>query len=169
MTLIYAGIVPRKPGTRSEELQDLQRRAKLLFEALAIEGARIVLPTVCLAELLVPVHESSRGRLVAELSKSFQLRSFDDHAAAVAAELWGGHKKLPKERQYRERVVLKSDVMIVATAKAAGASRFYTHDTDCRKLAAFVMEGRDLPTRDERLFSEKELREATESDDERES
>lgn len=50
--------------------------------------------------------------------------------------------------QYKERHVLRSDAMIVATAKAAGATEFYSHDRKCRALADIVMTGRELPTHD---------------------
>jgi len=38
--------------------------------------------------------------------------------------------------------------MIVASAKSAGATEFFTHDRKCRALAALVMKAHDLPTRD---------------------
>jgi hypothetical protein len=38
--------------------------------------------------------------------------------------------------------------MIVASAKAAGATRFYSHDTECRALASLIMTSYDLPTKD---------------------
>ena len=41
--------------------------------------------------------------------------------------------------------------MIVASAKAAGATEFYSHDQKCRNLAGLVMTARDLPTGDKTL------------------
>lgn len=38
--------------------------------------------------------------------------------------------------------------MIIASAKAAGATQFYTNDKKCRNLANLVMTGRELPTHD---------------------
>ncbi len=38
--------------------------------------------------------------------------------------------------------------MIVASAKAAGCRAFYSADKKCRKIADFVMDAYDLPTRD---------------------
>jgi len=38
--------------------------------------------------------------------------------------------------------------MIVAAAKSAGATEFYSHDKRCRALADTVMRGCDLPKSD---------------------
>jgi len=55
---------------------------------------------------------------------------------------------LSKDLQYNQRHVLKADAMIVAAAKSAGATEFYSHDKKCRALAKRVMKSFDLPTRD---------------------
>jgi hypothetical protein len=39
-------------------------------------------------------------------------------------------------------------VLIIASANAAGATIFYSHEKQCRKLASQVMKSEDLPTRD---------------------
>lgn len=44
--------------------------------------------------------------------------------------------------------------MIVASAKAFGASKFYTHDEKCRKLAGLAMDAYDLPTHRYDLFAD---------------
>jgi hypothetical protein len=38
--------------------------------------------------------------------------------------------------------------MIIASAKAAGATEFYTSDRKCRTLASTMMNGCDLPNHD---------------------
>jgi len=49
--------------------------------------------------------------------------------------------------------------MIIASAKAAGATEFYTSDQRCRKLAGLVMVGKDLPKRDpDDMFLENDIR-----------
>lgn len=66
-------------------------------------------------------------------------------AAALAADLFAQY--LQGHHRYSDRVVLKADVMILASAKAAGATEFYSNDDDCRKLAVLAgMRGRELPT-----------------------
>jgi len=146
MILIYAGLVPRKSGKLSKYLEELRVRSKLLLH---MQGKdTIVLPTIAISELLVPVPAARRGILLTELLARFVCPSFDLSAAAIAAALWSEHKKLRSDLQYKNRHVLRADAMIVATAKSAGATEFYSHDKRCRALADIVMTGRDLPTRD---------------------
>lgn len=145
MVLIYAGLVPAKgkiPNKRSE----LTVRAKLLLHR--AKSDVIILPTIAMSEVLIRVPASRKGLLVSKLSDLFVCATFDLRAAAIAAELWANHNKLPKNQKYDSRHTLRADTLIVATAKSAGASVFYTHDSKCRALAGTVMEGRDLPTSD---------------------
>ncbi len=146
MVLIYAGLVPRKPGKLSKNLEELGVRSKLLL--LMHSEEIIVLPTIAISELLVPVPAGQRGVLISELSSRFLCPSFDMSAATIAAELWSQHKKLPSGSQYTHRHVLRADAMIVAAAKSAGATEFYSNDKKCRALADIVMTGCELPTRD---------------------
>ncbi|HUT14257.1 MAG TPA: hypothetical protein VMY42_27475 [Thermoguttaceae bacterium] len=146
MILIYAGLVPRKSGKLSKELGELGVRAKLLLHMRRKDI--IVLPTIAVSEVLVPVPAAQRGLLLTELSGRFLCPSFDLQAAALAADLWSTHKKLPNDLQYKNRHVLRADAMIVAAAKSAGATKFYSHDKRCRALADSLMIGCDLPTHD---------------------
>jgi len=146
MVLVYAGIVPRKSTKGRTPSSDLTVRAKVLLHMYKDDA--IVLPTVAISEILVPVPTSQKGPLLAKLSSRFICPPFDLPAAAIAAELWSQHKKLPKDQQYKSRHILRSDAMIIASARSAGATEFYTHDRKCRSLANLVMVGKDLPKRD---------------------
>jgi len=146
MVLVYAGVVPRTSSKMSETVEELSLRAKVLLHTKKSE--MIVLPTIAMSEVLVPVPQSKRGLLAAKLSDRFLFAPFDMRAAVIAAELWTQHKKLPTDLQYKKRHVLKSDVMIIATAKSAGATEFYTHDKKCLALAQLIMTSCDLPERD---------------------
>ena len=149
MVLVYAGLAPRKSSEKSKEFEELAIRAKFLFDMHLGKGkAPIILPSIAVSEILVPVPEAQRGVLTAKLSSLFVCPAFDLAAAAIAASLWSEYKKLPESSQYKRRHVLRSDAMIVASAKAAGATEFYTHDRKCRTLANLVMIARDLPTND---------------------
>lgn len=145
MVLIFAGVVPRK-SAKSKEIEELRVRAQLLLHQKRDET--VVLPTIAVAELLVPVPPAKRGQLIATVSGRFMCPSFDLPAAAIAAALWAHHAKLPTDLQYSQRHVLKADAMIVAAAKSAGATEFYSHDKKCRALANRIMKAFDLPTRD---------------------
>lgn len=146
MVLVYAGLVPRKSSKVPQAPRELTIRAKILLYM--HRDDTIVLPTVAISEILVPVPTSHKGALVATLVSKFVCPSFDLPAAAIAAELWSQHKNLPRDLQYDSRHVLRSDAMIVASAKSAGATEFFSHDRRCRALATLVMTARDLPTRD---------------------
>lgn len=144
MVLIYAGIVPvKKTSTVAPELS---LRAKLLLHML--RDSIVILPTIAVSELLVPVPAAKKGVLVAELQTRFLCPQFDIQAAAIAADLWAKHRKLPKDSQYKQRQVLRADSMIIATCKASGATVFYSHDSGCRDLANLVMKGHGLPKDD---------------------
>lgn len=156
MILIYAGLVPSK-ASKSGGLGDLVFRAQILLHDLRKDT--IVLPTVAIAELLVPVPATQRGLLVASLAERFVCPTFDQQAASIAADLWSRHKKLSPNVQYESRHILRADAMIVASAKAAGATDFYTNDSSCRALADLIMKGRGLPTHSENLFIKEELAE----------
>lgn len=148
MILVYAGIVPSKgasPG--GAELAALKLRAQMLFEHFARDEATVILPTIAIAEVLVPVPDSEKGLLVQALSESFVCPTFDTHAADIAAQLWAKHRQLPQDQRYTDRLALKADAMIIASAKAAGATDFYSNDRNCRKLAGLIMNGHGLPTK----------------------
>lgn len=146
MILIYAGWGPRKSDKVSSNAEELGVRSKLLLHMNRKDI--IVLPTVAISEILVPVSPAQRGVLLAKLTDRFLCPPFDLPAAAIAADLWSRHKTLPKNLQYTKRQVLRADTMIVATAKVAGATKFYSHDRKCRALANMVMTGCELPVRD---------------------
>jgi len=146
MVVIYAGLVPRKSGTMSEELRELGVRSQILLHMHRKDT--IVLPTIAVSEVLIPLPAAQRGILLTELWRRFLCPSFDLRAADIAANLWSLHKRLSSESQYESRHVLRADVMIVAAAKSAGATTFYSHDKKCLALAAKVMDSHDLPKND---------------------
>jgi hypothetical protein len=153
MILVYAGIVPSKPRASSPELDELRVRSKLLLHQLATKKAIVFLPTVAVAELLVPVPASQKGILIAALSERFVCPPFDLPASAIASDLWSRANELSEDMRYDSRHVLKADAMIVGCAKAAGATEFYSHDRRCRALAGLVMIARELPVRDQMTCS----------------
>jgi predicted nucleic acid-binding protein len=145
--LIYAEAVPSKPGEKSNDIVDLQERAKLLIYRAADQGDTIVLPTVAISELLVPVPPGQRSAVVQILEKTFRCPPLDIPAAVIAADVWARFKSLSKgEPRTSDRSVLRADALIVASARAANATHFYSHDSQCRTLAELAgMKGLDLP------------------------
>ena len=161
MILVYAGIVPSKNAATDPELAELTVRAHRLLYRLSRDDATIILPTIAISELLVPVPASDHGMLIKALAEQFVCPAFDVQAASVAANLWAAHKKLPRDQQYKDRHVLKADAMIIASARVAGASIFYSNDRACRALAGTVMRSEGLPTKPQNLedvFVESDIR-----------
>jgi hypothetical protein len=130
------------------ELDELRLRSRLLIYQLAEKQDIVFLPTIAVAELLVPVPVAQKGVLIASLQQRFICPPFDLPAAAIASEVWSRHNSLPADLRYDKRHVLKADAMIIGSARAAGATDFYSHDRKCRALAGLVMKAHDLPTRD---------------------
>jgi predicted nucleic acid-binding protein len=145
--LIYAEAVPSKSGTKCQDFADLRDRAKLLIYRAADKGDTVVLPTVVISELLIPVPAGQRGALIQVLEKTFQCPSLDIPAATIAADLWSKFRNLPQSQAYNNgRHVLRADALIVASARAANATHFYSHDSQCRVLAELAgMKALDLP------------------------
>jgi|GEM_PF-5072610 len=139
--------------------QEMRIRARILFSILDEEKARIVLPCVAVAELLVPISKEHRAEFISRLNAQFICASLDLPASTIAADLWEHHKSFAKEDRYKDRPLLKSDLQLIASAKASGATILYSHDVQCRKVAAHVMEARDLPKKHPDMFLDKELRE----------
>lgn len=152
MILVYANAVPRKsagvPGPDASQQQDLTLRAKLLLHLLRNDV--IVVPTIVVAEILIPVAAERRGEVIAKLRERFVCPVFDLAASEIAADLFVRNKDLQADVQYQtaDRNVLKADSMILASAYVAGARDFYTNDKRCRALANLIMTGHPLPTKD---------------------
>jgi predicted nucleic acid-binding protein len=154
--LIYAGLVPKSAtGTKSAEQAALTRRAKILLHDL--REAQVILPMDAIAELLIPVPIAKHGLLIGSLREIFTCPDFGDRAASVAADLWARYKQVPVDQKYDDRHVMRSDVKIIATAKANGATKFYTNDDTCRALASLIMTGKGLPTASDDLFIDETL------------
>ena len=165
MILVYAGIVPSKNDATSPQVIELSLCSNRLLDQLSRDEATIILPTVAISELLVPVPLSESGLLIRALAEQFVCPAFDLPAAAIAANLWASHKKLPRDQQYSNRHVLKADTLIIASAKAAGATIFYSNDRKCRALAGIIMEARGLPEKPsdlEEIFAESDRRSGAE-------
>ncbi len=146
MVLIYAGVVPIKDGMEIDP--DLVHRSKALLHMLTRKNSTIILPSIAIAELLVPVPTTKHGIFLSTLQQFFLCVPFDVKAASIAADLFAEHSKMERSEKYTKRQILKADVLIIATAKSAGATDFYTHEPFCRRLASKVMNAHPLPTQD---------------------
>jgi hypothetical protein len=159
MTLIWGiqSAIYRSGNPRQRNLAEMQRRSVILLDLLEEEKETILVPCVAVAELLVGVDLGNHAAFLAEVQRRFFCPPFDLPASELAARLWIRHRELPKGEQIA-RNVLKSDVMIVATAKVAGAKKFYSSDPKCRALADLAgMTGNDLPLNHPDMFRDQEI------------
>jgi predicted nucleic acid-binding protein len=154
-TVIYA--LGHGEATPDEELRELRRRAHILLGELNSDGAEVLLPSVVVGELLAGVAEEDQSGFLAALQGRFFMPSYDVKAAGIAADLWRSHAKFPKDEK-QERRLLKADVLVIATAKAAGATVIFSHDKNARKIASLVMTAKDLPTNSSNLYVDHESR-----------
>jgi predicted nucleic acid-binding protein len=143
-TLVWA---VRRQGSAG----DLER-ARWLFEELQIAEAQVLIPTVVVAEYLVPADKKSHASIIEAIHRKFLIRPFDIECASLAAELFKVGKPMRPAGVPLGREVLRSDTLIIATAKVHKAKVFYSDDKDCRDLAATVLDARPLPVNSPHLF-----------------
>jgi predicted nucleic acid-binding protein len=145
-------------GIRKQGPPDKRTHAGYLFRQLDADrdergenNVQIIIPTIVLAEFITPVRSrEERERVIGELGKRFLIEPFDEQDAALAATLWhfgkGSRQKHSPPRD-GQRVVLRADTMIVATARGHGATEFFSDDEGARAMAAEAgMIAKKLPT-----------------------
>lgn len=140
----------RRQGTPAE-----LDRGQLLFERLQEDNAQVVIPSIVIAEYLVPSEKKLHPSIIEAINRRFLIKPFDVHCASLAAELFKSGKPMRPNGVPFGREILRSDTLIIATAVVHKAKVFYSDDGDCRALASTVMDARPLPTFREQLFSPK--------------
>lgn len=119
--------------------EEMVARAKFLLKKLDHEKAKILIPSICLAEASIAIEFDKREEFFSLFNKNFRIVNFDQRAAIYFAN----HFKflrfarmhnckanpLPKEK-------LKTDYMVVAIALAQQADVIYSHDNGHIKIFA---------------------------------
>jgi predicted nucleic acid-binding protein len=135
----------------SAELAELQKRSDILLQDLNRRAVKVILSTMVVSEYLAGIEEKRQADALGSLRSSFEIYSFDLPSCLLAARLWQARPQATTGVP-GQRVAMKADVMAVATAKVHGATEFYSHDANCRKVAESAgMVARDLPTHSEFL------------------
>jgi hypothetical protein len=159
-TLMWAfpwGLIARSKkasASNKEEIAEKRLRARMLLKILDRDKVKIIVPSIVVAELLIGVDLHRHTKVLMEFNKQFFCPPFDVSACSLAAGLWQFERGLPGENKgglpendRSLRKTLKSDILIVASAKIAGATTFYSDDKSARRLATEAgMEGKGLPT-----------------------
>jgi hypothetical protein len=108
-----------------------------LLETLTQNGARAVIPTPVLSELLVGAGNAKQAYLnEITSSSSFLPAPFDVKAAVELAFLMDADGKQPKKlSQHETWAKVKFDRQVIAIAKATGVKDLYTDDTSLSAVA----------------------------------
>ena len=105
------------------------------------QDVRVVVPTIVVAEMLVPIPEYDHPDVLSKFRADWMIVEFDLRAASIFARMRYDHvvnKRMQDIRSLHPDVTKKelvADVMIIATAISHGATKLYSHNVDMRKLA----------------------------------
>lgn len=137
-TMAFAWALRDTTASVAQHDRQVQQQALDLFRWLDGEGAQIVIPAISAAELLTPLDQEAQQRMLQLLSRRCRAAVFDLRTAGIAASLY--RQTADIKPQYAEATTptrfFRADTLIVASAKAAGATHFFSHDKACRSIAA---------------------------------
>lgn len=131
--------------------EEMIPRATAFFNWVDENRHKLVLSSECLAEYLVGATGVEKVAQLTALQEKFIILPYDAKAAAIAADL-RSDKDFIKSQQAvgKTRVCIKSDIVVVATARAfgqKGVDRIYSSDPCVRHLATTCgMSAQDMPT-----------------------
>ncbi len=149
-------------GDDDERVRDLRTRARILLDILQEGNDRIVIPSIVVAEYLAGVPNDQRRKSLSEIQDRFYCPPFDAVSALLAADLFVRRSELPEEERGKDRIVIKADIQIVASAKTHGTSILYSNDRGLRSLAETVgIKASDLPMHHPNMFVDRDIREGT--------
>ena len=137
-----------------------RERLDLLVETLKKKRELVMVPTPAYTEFLVKAGNARNSYCEQiEASQIFRIDPFSKRAAVECAQLLEQAFKL-KDRRNVTKTKFKFDWMIIATAKAHGASCVYHLDSDIERyattagIAAIHVDGLPLPKGTMQLFGE---------------
>lgn len=136
-------------GESSANRIEMKKKAEHFIKSLIAENAKIVVPSVVLAEMMCNVPEDERVSVLNGFTKNFQIQPFDTRTALIYAETFYKKKIVPgdasNESMNGNRKTIIADIMIVASAKASDAATLYSEDSDIQKLSAGIIGFSSLP------------------------
>ena len=134
----------------SKGQENMILKAEHLIHQLQEQRIEAMIPTLVLAELLMPLEEENYGGFLAQMSKGFIVVPFDTSAAAHFATLWKNWRAKHPRRQGQARnptrAEMKTDFMIIATAISRKADCIYSEDNDIATFAEGHIEVKRLPS-----------------------
>ena len=135
MTVIWA-LRDAGPSVAKRD-RSKQTQAIELIDWLENNETEIIVPAVVIAEVLTPLDAQQERRFLQINASRFRPAPFDLHAASVAARLYRENQDLKTHYRAAEGPTrfFRADSLIVASAKVAGATDFYSDDNLCRQFA----------------------------------
>ncbi|MBD7942145.1 PIN domain-containing protein [Brevundimonas guildfordensis] len=136
--LVYV-VTPDAPApidpTTGKPVERCGERIDHLLTTLQQSGARVIIPTPALAEVLVKALDAAAEYLT-QLTKSrhFSIRPFDILAAVEHADIQRQRRNSGAAPKSSSRPKAKFDDQIFAIARIAQADTIYSDDPDIRKL-----------------------------------
>ncbi|MBI4332458.1 MAG: PIN domain-containing protein [Chloroflexi bacterium] len=136
-------------GQATPGQEEMIYRARAFIRKLHNDHIRVLIPSVVIAEFLLPVPPEEHPGVLDLFHKRFLIASFDTAAASVFAKIWQAKKgkaivdELAKKGNTKTE--MRTDSMIVATACSQRADCIYSHDHDLRAFAKDYIEVREMP------------------------
>jgi len=129
--------------------EEMIPRAKALIKHLDEDHTRILIPSVVIAEFLLPISPEEHALVLNLFNRSFIVASFDTAAASILAKIWRSKKQQAVidtlVKNGKTRAELRTDSMIVATAVCQKADCIYSQDDALRAFAEGYIEVKVIP------------------------
>lgn len=135
-------------GKSSPDQEHMIPKAERFFHYLDENKIEVLIPTIVLAEILMPEPKEIHPEYMEVISKHFIIAPFDERSAMKYAEIL--NVRLEEAKDYAKdnairREKMKMDHAIVATAIIHGCSCIYSHDKGLASFAKDLIEVREIP------------------------
>lgn len=129
--------------------EEMVSRTKAFIESLNNDETIVLIPSVVIAEFLMPVPSEFHAMVINLFNKNFIIAPFDALAASKFSLIWNAYKPPDEAKELIDnqatRAELKADSMIVATAIARKADYIVSHDTWLKTIAKNFIEVKEIP------------------------
>jgi predicted nucleic acid-binding protein len=132
----------KKDATPGQE--DMIVKAEHLIQQCEEERIQIIVPAIVVAELLSGLKPESYSEFTAFMQRRFMVIPFDTQAALHFAVMWRNRKQSLIDAVTRTE--MRTDYLIIATAKARGAKCIYSEDPHLSNFAQNYIEVKGLPS-----------------------
>ncbi len=132
---------PRPNPKTGKPVDHCSLRVEALIDTLSKQSSTVLIPSPCLAEILIAVPDVQKALEEIDKSSAFEIAPFDARSAIELAEatrnaLASGDKRLGRGEAWQK---VKMDRQIAAIAKVNGADILYTDD-DSQSYFASVLD-----------------------------